>query len=359
MNLPIADEVLRARASRTTHPYVLELFSNLYTKIMARPVIVDNPFFLKTKTEVVQTIANHGKANLIPKTCSCSHTWFQTRDQQHCGRCSQCIDRRIATLAAGQQDNDPESDYAVDVFSGPRDDGYDKNIAVNYVRHAVELDRMTDVQFASKFNLEISRAIRAFPNRSQASEEITQMHKRHAKFVMGVLKNKISENSATLLSGSLEDSSMLSQIIGGKHLQSHWQNYSSRLVSLLQIGIPIACEKEKPKDEPALQRICDAILKGHDDQLIREFPFIRWSSVATKPDWSNEALELFIELKYIRTKADIRTISRDIAEDITKYGDGGRRIQFIVYDPHHLITNEKEFSKPILDRENMLIGFIR
>lgn len=86
---------------------------------------------------------------------------------------------------------------------------------------------------------------------------------------------------------------------------------------------------------------------------------MRWGSNATKPDWSNEALCLWVELKYVRDRKDIGRINGDIAEDITKYGDNDRRVLFIVYDPHHLITDETSFMEPLKTRTAMQVAFIR
>src|SRR5947209_1359018 len=92
-----------------------------YSLILGRPFVVDNPFQFMTKTEVVQLIGSKGHGNLIGQTCSCAHQGhFSSRLRWHCGYCSQCIDRRIAILAANQGANDPETDYVVDVFTGPR-----------------------------------------------------------------------------------------------------------------------------------------------------------------------------------------------------------------------------------------------
>ncbi len=152
LNLPIADEVLRARASRTTHPQALELFTKLYSLVVERCFVVDNPYLFKTKAEAVSIIAERGAGHLIQHTCSCAHGFFKSRTQWHCGTCSQCIDRRIAILAAGQEGNDVETDYASNVFTGPRKDGPEKNMAVNYTRHAIELYRMSEAEIAAKFN---------------------------------------------------------------------------------------------------------------------------------------------------------------------------------------------------------------
>jgi hypothetical protein len=86
---------------------------------------------------------------------------------------------------------------------------------------------------------------------------------------------------------------------------------------------------------------------------------MRWGAVATKPDWSAEDLRLWVELKYVRKKSDIRQISEDIAADITKYGDNRRRVLFVVYDPEHLITDEKAFAAPVIGREGMFLRIIR
>ncbi len=185
------------------------------------------------------------------------------------------------------------------------------------------------------------------------------MHKRHGEIVYRVLRLQLQHHVGRLLEGGLEESSMLAMVMGQRHLESSWKRYCDRIIQLFKMGIPIACKTHKPKDEPHLQEICDGILKAHDQDLVREFPFMVWSSSLTKPDWSAESLGLWVELKYVRKKADIRPITEAIAADITKYSDNRRRILFVVYDPSHLVTDEQGFSEPILKREGMLIHFLR
>ena len=146
---------------------------------------------------------------------------------------------------------------------------------------------------------------------------------------------------------------------GQQHKQSLWKLYANRIAELLQVGLPRMCATDKPKNEPRLQKLCDGILAGCNSQLIREYPQLRWGSVGTKPDWSDEELGLWVEMKYVRTKKDILPITEAIAADITKYGDGGKRVLFVVYDPQHLILDEKGFAGPIERRHNMMIRFVR
>lgn len=359
INLPVADEVLRARASRTTHPKALQLFAQFYSFVTNRELQIDNPFLFDTKAEIVACIAKNEAGELIQYTCSCAHPMFKSKTQWHCGTCSQCIDRRFAVLASGCSQYDLETDYVSDVFAGPRKDGYEKNIAVNYVRHGIELQRMSEQEIASRFNSDLSRAVRAEGKPGLAAQRLIKMHKQHGENVIRVLQNEITQHSSALLSTGLDQTSLLSLAVGGKHLAPSWKAYCDRIVRLLNAGIPVICESRKPQNEPEFQRFCDGILKGHDGVLIREFPFMRWSSSLTKPDWSHEALGVWVEAKYIRKKKDLHQISEAIASDITKYGDSDRRALFVVYDPYHLVLDEREFSAPVDARANMTIAFIR
>ena len=359
LNLPVADEVLRARASRTTHPLVLNYFTKLVQLVTEREVTVDNPFLFKSKSEVVQVISKNGASDLIALTSSCAHQGrTASGTQYHCGSCSQCIDRRIAIASLGLEKYDPEHDYASDVFCGARREGYEQSMAVDYVAHANELNSINREEMTFRFNREISQAVRGTEQPSQDAERFIELHKRHAKTVMGVLENQIGGHSSELLSGSLPPSCMLVQIAGQKHLTKYWRRLADTIIHHLQRGLPTACQSEKPKNEPRLQEICDGILQAQRETLQREFPFMKWSASSTKPDWSADAFGLWVELKYVREKSDIRQITEDIAADITKYGDNERYTVFIIYDPKHLITDEEGFSKHIL-RHDMMVSFIR
>lgn len=360
LNLPVADEVLRARASRTTHPKTLHLLSKLLSLVAERGFVVDNPYLFKTKADVISTIAERGAGRLIKFTCSCAHTgFFKSKNQWHCGTCSQCIDRRIAILAAGQESNDPDFDYVSDVFIGHRKDGYEQNMAVDFARHAIELHRMSDVEISTKFNREFTRAVRFQPNQREAAQRLVEMHKKHGGIVNSILQQQVQQHADKLVESGLDESSMLALVVGQQHMKPLWNRYSDRIIEILAKGLPIACKTHKPKDEPHLQEVCDGILRAYDTDLVREFPFMRWSSSLTKPDWSAEPLRLWVELKYVRKKADIRPITEAIAADITKYGDNQRHVLFVIYDPSHIVTDEQSFSEPILRRQDMLVNFIR
>lgn len=360
LNLPMADEALRARASKTTHPLTLHWFSVLLSLVMDRDSPVDNPFVHMTKTEVVDTIASHKASDLIPHTCSCAHTGhFQSSSQWHCGTCSQCIDRRVAILAAGQAEHDPDTDYVVDVMTGPRKEGYDRNIAVDYVQHGIRLHQMSEREIATQFNTELTRAVRPAMDRSKAFECLVQTHKRHGATVFSVVSDQVRHHAGEQVLGKIDQTSLLGLVYLNKHSKPSWQRYCERIVEVLQEGLPAACKRHKPKDEPHLQELCDGVLRAGDFRLQREFPFLRWAVVMTKPDWSVGELDLLVELKYVRASKDIRPITRDIAEDITKYGDSNKNVLFVVYDPKHLIIDEATFRQDVEKRPTMMLRLIR
>nr|WP_294515994.1 7-cyano-7-deazaguanine synthase [uncultured Rhodopila sp.] len=359
LNLPVADQVLRARASKTTHPLALKYLEELAGRVLGRPFAVDNPFILLNKTEVVQTAIRSGASDLIQYSCSCAHTHRQRANAWHCGCCSQCIDRRLAIIAAGATALDPESDYLVPVLTGPREDVRDQTMAANYVRHAFELANMSHDQMAETFNGEIARAARAFPNPTRAAEDLIDMHRRHGMAIRKAIADGVATQSLRLFDGELASTSLLGLTIAQKHLQAPWTTLAERIGNILSRGIPIDCHSIKPKNEQQLQEICDGMLVAADEKLVREYPFLRWASRMTKPDWSDEEHLLWVELKYVRTSSDVRKSGEEIAADITKYGDNGRRVLFVVYDPSAHVLDPDGFTGSITRHAGNMVRIIR
>src|SRR5487761_710182 len=68
-----------------------------------------------------------------------------------------------------------------------------------------------------RFNAELSRAVRYEPKRNEAAQKIISMHKRHGEVVTRVLEEKVIEQAAKLVEGTLDTSSLLSLVLGKKH----------------------------------------------------------------------------------------------------------------------------------------------
>ena len=162
LNLPPVAQVVGARATRTTHPQALAGFRRVLSNLIGHAFSVDNPFIWQTKMDVIEKIATYGAGELIRHTRSCTRVREMTTLHTHCGRCSQCIDRRFAILAAGQQGHDPPESYGTQLFEGTRHSGPDQEMALAFVRSASAVKQMTDMSFFAKYG-EASRVVGFFP----------------------------------------------------------------------------------------------------------------------------------------------------------------------------------------------------
>jgi hypothetical protein len=129
-----------------------------------------------TKVEIVERIAARGFGEFIRDTRSCTRVRDMTILNSHCGKCSQCVDRRFAMIAAGQAHNDPEEAYKVDLFLDERPAGPDWEMALAYVRSASDVNQMEDVAFFSRYG-EVSRAVRFFAEPAgTVAERVFDLH---------------------------------------------------------------------------------------------------------------------------------------------------------------------------------------
>jgi hypothetical protein len=213
-NLPPSPQVVGARATRTTHPIVLNAFSQLFTSLAGKTFLVQNPFLWKTKTEVVRIIADAGCGELLKYATSCTHTWEITKQHTHCGACSQCLDRRFAVLAAGQEANDPGEAYKVDLLIGERNTsegakGDPRTMLAAYLETANEIERMDALHFFSRYG-EASRLLRQMDGNPDATAmQVFDLHRRHAKQVTGVIDRAFAKYGPAIRKRELPASCML------------------------------------------------------------------------------------------------------------------------------------------------------
>jgi hypothetical protein len=213
LNLPPVGQVVGARATRTTHPQALAGFSRVLAAVLGQPFVLDNPFIWLTKTEVIEKMAGNGCHDLIRDTRSCTRVHDMTRLHPHCGQCSQCLDRRFAILAAGQRQEDPEEAYKVDLFSGDRRPGPDREMALAFVRSASKIDAMADVAFFAHYG-ETSRIVGFFSERADTvAGRILDLHRRHASAVCRVFEEAIRVHAAELRKGTLPATCLLSLVV--------------------------------------------------------------------------------------------------------------------------------------------------
>lgn len=117
VNLPMTFSRLGSRSTRSANPNFLEEFQATMRELFGARLTIRNPFLLKTKKEMVETVTEGGLKKLMKQTISC---WGYPRrtmgvpGTNHCGYCLPCIHRRIAFIAPGATSWD--DNYKVDVF---------------------------------------------------------------------------------------------------------------------------------------------------------------------------------------------------------------------------------------------------
>lgn len=209
LNLPIAADVLGARATRTTHPKVVRGFERLFSQLAARKITIATPYLWLTKKEVVERLVAKGHPDLLAKSVSCVHPILWTKAIRHCGGCSQCIDRRFAVLAADAEEHDVRDGYGIDLLTGDRRHQA-PDPATAYVKFARSIASLGSDRFQSEFP-QVSSALHQIPGASarEVLGAIWDLHRRHAAGVLSVLGNATRQYSDDLVHGRLAPGSLL------------------------------------------------------------------------------------------------------------------------------------------------------
>ncbi len=214
INLPISPQLIGARASRSTHPKSLNLMSRFFTSLFDKEFNVTNPFIWKTKSDVVKIVNDSDFAELIGFSNSCSHIRTVGRIDDHCGVCSQCIDRKIAMLNNEvSDDHDPEFRYKVQLFTDPLEETEDRTMVESYVKHANSLEKLNHKDFIQKFG-EIFQVIDYLPGQSSENTlKIIDLHKRHGMQVGKAIEKQIQAHSRLIRQKRLNPNSLLAMTI--------------------------------------------------------------------------------------------------------------------------------------------------
>lgn len=107
LNLPYRASEIGLDHSRAVHPLSFAWMEKLVSEWTGESFHFHNPFFFKTKGEVVAKIASSNLRGLISQTRSCDSVRRQTGELLQCGCCSSCLLRREALAAIRAVDETP------------------------------------------------------------------------------------------------------------------------------------------------------------------------------------------------------------------------------------------------------------
>jgi len=202
LNLPINDQLLGALASRATHPKFIRSFNRLVNHVLSPELLVTNPLRYRTRAESLDVLKRHGLSDLLQETTSCSRWRGLPKATPHCGTCSQCIDRRFASLAADLEEHDLGERYKTKIFLDALG-GKALTAASSYVRFA----RTTSVLDEEGLFLEYPQlddcVLADDPEPGVVARQLALMTKRHADEVLTVLRQQVEYASRGLVLGDL------------------------------------------------------------------------------------------------------------------------------------------------------------
>ena len=349
---------MNARASRTTHPKTIALLQDLFTEIEETRVEIKTPFLWKTKTDLFHILADLGRNDLITSTVSCNKTFQNLEQATHCGGCSQCVDRRFAAYASGLDDIDESGIYALDFIQQQIDNNEVKTILVDYVRQARDFATWNIDHFYTEMLNELADTTDyiAGMNEDEAVENIWKLCRLHGSQVLEAMKRmrEVCDNPFH----ELPQGSFLEMIYERPYLKEPILGLVSSICNRLSDAIPIAFQKNPPKDENDFNDKVSAILESDKDEFEREHPAISFALARAVPDHSLLEYGLLIESKYIRGSTSPGKVSEGIAADLTKYPNNNYKL-FIVYDPHRSITNDRKFKRDFEKKGRCTICIIR
>jgi len=358
LNLLRRQDLINARASRTTHPKTHALMSDFLTEVHEKPVKILNPFWQYTKKDVFQLLDRVQGRDLISSTVSCSKTFQRSGPATHCGCCFQCIDRQFAAYASGLQNFDNCGIYSTNIFTDSIDSPETKTTALDYIRQAISFAQSTDDGFYYNHLNELADIVDYIDadGEQDAGEKLWQLCNRHGKQVVEAIKEirlKFDDPCYKVQSDSL-----LQLIADREYMKEDSRRLAERIAERLSQNIPIAFQRHRPSNENEVNDQVQAFLQADNGILQREFPSTTFALSKVIPDHESIKCGLLIEAKYVKKGTALSKISDGIAADITKYSSN-KFILFVVYDPDRGITQDDLFRKDIESKRDCLVSIIR
>lgn len=299
-NLPWDGQTLQAKATRTTHPKFINLLSKLVSAILQKDFVFVNPYFELTKKEVIDRLVKYQQEAKIRDTRSCAGA-FYTNPETHCGVCSQCIDRRFATLAAQCLEHDPLEIYETNILTGAIEKKIDQTMATGFAGFSVQTAAATQDGFFRKYPSEISDIIRYFPDNKSALDTVFLLHQRFAQQVNKVLGNKIAEYNHHLVNGLLPDTCLLQMVAMQKHLKMSLDKYQEKEHPTTEEDVPITV-----KNAMAIL----AVSEGHISRLKKQGKLKEFGGKISR----NSVLVYKQKREEKQLESDLLDIKRDAAK---------------------------------------------
>ena len=134
LNLPIAKDVLGARATRTTHPKVIRGFEVLFSAVLERDITIRTPFQWLTKKEVTRKSSSTASATCSPRPAAAPARGPGPGTSGTAGPAPNASIGGSASWRPASAISILQSRYELDLLLGDRSLDRDVRMAVAYVK---------------------------------------------------------------------------------------------------------------------------------------------------------------------------------------------------------------------------------
>lgn len=358
INLHRREDLVNARASRTTHPQTMAKIAALLSLIGETEFKIDLPYMFKTKAEIVEKLESHAP-ELISSAVSCSRTFDVEGQATHCGRCFQCIDRRIAAYSVGAEKLDHRGLYTYDIIADPINDREARTAALDYIRQAISFSRDSVDKFEDEYLADLAQILDYLPQNLSDPDKVSRIwalftqHARHVKQALSRMRSLHED-----VFQQIDPRSLLGMISAREYLRPEVARLAETIASVIAPAIGDMFARTKPKDEPDLNAKLGSLLRSHEEDIRSEHPTTSFACAQVVPDHVHPGADLLIEAKYIRDGTPPSKATEGIAADLTKY-PAGTFILFVIYDPQHMIRSDNTFRTDIESKGRNKVLIIR
>ncbi|MEA4898651.1 MAG: hypothetical protein VB115_10445 [Christensenellaceae bacterium] len=337
INLPTQGDIMNARASRTTHPKTIGLVKK-FLRFFDGEFDVLTPYYSKTKEDVFRVIQKYNEKDILKSSVSCSSTRNQPGMTNHCGCCSQCIDRRFAAFGSGLDEYDAE--YTKD-FVAAIPDNETKQRLYYTLRLASAEKGQTAIEFYKNYPDEMNDVIE-FWHCDNPEDCLAEIHALFSRYGDSVIRGaQLMRTKYDNLRVPNSDNSFMTMLASRDYLKTPTRIRVEEIDRILRKSIPQAFHTERPKNENDFNDTVQALLTSAGSNFTREYPVLRFGITSYRADLEHDGL--IIESKYLRDKVSPSVATEGIAADIIKIPDG-IAVLFVVYDPERKVTDDEDFA---------------
>lgn len=358
INLHRREDLANARASRTTHPRTIGCLSKLFSLLSDSDFVIQLPYILRTKKEVITEVTKRAP-QLISSTVSCNRTFQTHGEATHCGHCFQCVDRRIASHSADAQDLDHRGLYNHDIIGESINDREARTTAIDYIRQAKKFTEWNLASFEAEYLSELADLLDFLPEGETDADRVDiiwDLFRRHGENVRFGIQ-RMGEGRKNSLE-PFPKNSLLALVTSGEHMKPEVLRLTESIRDIVEVAMGEMFSRDRPRDEPDMNKKLSAILQTHEPKLKSEHPTKSFACARVVPDHILGSSDLFVEGKYIRQGTPPSKATEGIAADLTKY-DENAFILFVVYDPDHAIPAQRQFCEEIEAKGRNMVAIVR